>query len=84
MSISYAYTSGRRHVLCSSVPLTDGGYVGQFVCIVTEPGGEIFEHTCPGRYLSIDDALRCARATAQSIYPPAPQSYRRQSEPKPL
>lgn len=77
MPSSYAYTSGPTRVLCATLLLSDGKYCGNFIAIGTAPDGhrEIHERTCPGWSHSLDDALTCARALAESIYPPAPAPH---------
>ena len=75
MPSSYAYTSGQTKVVCATLLLADGRYCGNFVAITTAPDGlrEIHERTCPGWTPTLEDALTCARALAESIYPP--QAY---------
>ncbi|HKX40837.1 MAG TPA: hypothetical protein VJO99_06750 [Burkholderiaceae bacterium] len=74
MPSSYAYTSGSTRVLCATLLLADGRYCGNFVAITTAPDGhrDVHERTCSGWYHSIDDALTCARAMAEVLYPPTP------------
>ena len=74
MSASYAYKSGQAEVVCKTVPLSDGRYCGKFTSTCTTADGrrEIHERTCPGWYHSLADALICARAMAESLYPPTP------------
>lgn len=76
MPSSYAYASGSTRVLCATLLLDDGRYCGNFVAIVAKPDGsrEIHERTCPGWNHTLDDALTCARALAEAIYPPTPKS----------
>ena len=75
MPSSYAYTSGQTKVVCATLLLADGRYCGNFVAITTAPDGrrEIHERTCPGWNPRLEDALTCARAMAESIYPPTPE-----------
>jgi len=76
MQSSFAYTSGQTKVVCATLLLADGRYCGNFVAITTAPDGrrEIHERTCPGWNPTLEDALTCARALAESVYPPTPQA----------
>ena len=76
MQSSFAYTSGQTKVVCATLLLADGRYCGNFVAITTAPDGrrEIHERTCPGWNPTLEDALTCARALAESVYPPAPRA----------
>ena len=71
MPSSYAYTSGSTRVLCATLLLSDSRYCGNFIAITTGPDGrrELHERTCPGWNPTLEDALTCARAMAESIYP---------------
>lgn len=76
MQSSHAYRSGSTTVICATLLLSDSRYCGNFVAITTAPDGqrEIHERTCPGWTSTLEDALTCARAMAESIYPPDPSA----------
>ena len=81
MPSSYTYTSGSTRVVCATLLLADSRYCGNFVAVTTGPDGhrEIHERTCPGWNSTLDEALSCARAMAESIYPPTPQPHQQSS-----
>jgi len=74
MASSHAYMSGQTQVICATLQLSDGRYLGNFVAFTTAPDGrrELHERTCPGWFHTFEDALTAARALAESIYPPTP------------
>jgi hypothetical protein len=72
MASSYAYRSDHASVVCSTLLLADGRYCGNFMAVMTTSDGrrEVHQRSCPGWNDTLADALICARALAESIYPP--------------